>query len=127
MEKLVKLLIEKDWYDDVEYKIQSDWWYMFWCDGMAYREERICSKKFWFIERLVKNDKINKYKLEQEAMSWFNDESPVYWKDIRTDRLIMMLSVSNSPIKDLIYYLGKEDEDYIKPWWYKLVFNAKKQ
>lgn len=88
--------------------------------------EQVMSKNFWFIERLVENDYINMDRVERDATSYFTDESPVYWNEIWTARLIMMLSVSNFPIKDLIYYLGKEDEHYIKPWWYKLVFNDKK-
>jgi hypothetical protein len=31
-----------------------------------------------FCKWLVKNDKIDLDKVEQEAMSWFDDESPVY-------------------------------------------------
>jgi len=91
MEKLNTLLQDyKNWllneYDLKEY--ESDW--------KSFKE---------LVQRLVKNDKIDLDKVEQEAMSWFDDESPVYWKDIRTARLIMMLSVSNNPISDLVYYL----------------------
>ena len=125
MEKLVELLNEYDGYWDYN----EDYWpYMPWMDRDAYWYHKyyIISKEYWFIERLVENDYINMNKVERDAISYFTDESPVYWDKIWTTRLIMMLSVSNSPIKDLIYYLGKEDEHYTEHWWYKLVFNAKK-
>lgn len=141
MEKLVKLLNEyvKDKYGiSWSYELEIDdetgeptWWIIdssedYFEVTSYYITMKIISKRFWFIERLVENDYINMDKVERDAISYFTDESPVYWNEIWTDRLIMMLSVSNFPIKDLIYYLGKEDEHYTEHWWYKLVFNAKK-
>ena len=118
MEYLVMLL---DIYEEEVLMTHYIWDKIKWKDAVY-----LISKEFWFIERLVKNDYINMDRVERDAINYFTDESPVYWDKIWTDRLIMILSVSNSPIKDLIYYLGKEDEHYTKPWWYKLVFNAKK-
>ena len=109
MEKLIELLKQKDWYENVDYQKQSDWWYMFWIDGIAYREERICSKRFWFIKWLVENNKIDFSKLEK---IWY--EKTVYgdywqYREIveypEYISLLMLLSISNSPIEDLISYL----------------------
>ena len=113
MEYLVMLL---DIYEEEVLMKHYIWDKIIWKDAVY-----LISKEFWFIERLVENDYINMDKVERDAISYFTDESPVYWNEIWTDRLIMMLSVSNNPIKDLIYYLGKEDEH----WWYKLVLNTK--
>ena len=120
MEKLVELLneYEKSKYGiSWSYELEIDdetgeptWWIIdssedYFEVTSYYITMKIISKRFWFIERLVKNDKIDLYKVEQEAMSWFTDESPVYWDEIWTERLIMMLSVSNNSISDLVYYL----------------------
>ena len=107
MEKLLNLLNEyesESWIlkDKDIVKIGCD---DYWLPCTDSYKQCIISKSYWFIDWLVKNDKIDLDKVEQEAMGWFDDESPVYWKDIRTARLIMMLSVSNNPISDLVYYL----------------------
>lgn len=80
--------------------------------------ERITSKKFWFIKWLVDNDKIDR--------SWFNYRN-IYMSDYWSvddiflafekweqgilydfeleDTLLMLLSISDTPIEDLISYL----------------------
>lgn len=109
MEKLVELIKIKDWYEDVSYRKQSDWWYMFWLDGKAIREEWIYSKRFWFIKWLVENDKVDLDKLEK---IWY--EKIIYWYDWQYREiveyskykcLLMLLSISDTPIEDLISYL----------------------
>ena len=97
MENLIMLL---DDYEERIVGVHSVW------DKINDKETAwIISKKFWFIEQLIKRNQIDLDKVKQEAMSWFTDESPVYWNEIWTDRLIMILSVSNNPISDLVYYL----------------------
>lgn len=59
----------------------------------------IISKKFWFIKWLVKNNKIN----EEELQFLWCDDMQIYYKDY--ERIIMMLSISNDPLKDLIKLL----------------------
>lgn len=78
-----------------------EWLNMYWW----YAKARIISKQFWFIERLVKTNKIDLEGIEQRAIEFFYDESPVRWKEIRAERLIMMLSVQYNPIDFLISYL----------------------
>lgn len=73
-------------------------------------ETVLISKKFEFIKRLVENNKINfsiipnkikeiwiPMKINWEIKYWF-DSSDYYW-------LLMLLSISDNPISDLISYL----------------------
>lgn len=69
----------------------------------------LISHRFWFIEWLVKNDKINFYKLEK---IWYEKTICEYdwqYKEIVKysdyESLLMMLSISNTPIADLVSYL----------------------
>lgn len=56
----------------------------------------IISKDFGFIKRLVDNDKIDLLQLDNRiALSEFN----------KVERVLMALSISSSPIDDLISYL----------------------
>jgi len=56
----------------------------------------IISKQFWFIKWLVENDKIDTKKAKEwEIMLSRNDEENIIWK----------LSISDTPIDDLISYL----------------------
>lgn len=64
-----------------------------------YNTYEIISKKFWFIKWLVKNNKIN----EEELQFLWCDDMQIYYKDY--ERIIMMLSISNDPLKDLIKLL----------------------
>ena len=57
------------------------------------------SKQFWFIERLVKKNKIDISKLSRESDMWFGD------KYEREESLLMLLAISDNPIEDLISYL----------------------
>lgn len=122
MEKLIELLNEYQKelnekegnnYEIFERKLNGDsirmndlddpyeWLNMYWW----YAKARLISKQFWFIKRLIQNDKIDLKGIEQRAMYYFDDESPVRWKEIRTERLIMMLSIQDNPIEDLIGFL----------------------
>ena len=112
MNKLIELLKLKDWYNHIIWKKQSDWWYMFWLDDMACREERLLGKKFWFIKRLVDNDKIDLEEYKNE--SGLYTLKVIYWTDhyidlltnkVNSDFLLMLLSISDTPIEDLISYL----------------------
>jgi len=107
MEKLIELLENWDW-RNVTYNKQSDWGYMFWLGDLALREERICSKKFWFIKWLVENDKIRDLdKLEYvywiEMVRHWTEE--LYTAYSLYENLLMLLSISDTPIEDLISYL----------------------
>ena len=68
-------------------------------------ERMVISKSFWFIKRLVENKKIDRDKFEIEYTDKQTLED-VYIAWAKQDELlIMLLSISNSPIEDLISYL----------------------
>ena len=91
MEKLIELLNE--------YENTDNWenWYQ-----VEFRESKIISKKFWFIKWLVENDKIDLMKLKK----WIEDNKfyCAKWGKI-TNMLLMLLSISDTPIEDLLLYL----------------------
>lgn len=68
-----------------------------------YRE--LTSKESWLIQWLMNKEKINQDELENVAMGWFDDESPVYSTPLWTDRLIMILSVEDNPMEVLVSLL----------------------
>lgn len=112
MEKLLKLLNE--------YNIELHWVDRAYKDGfnLGYEQEYmrdfrvayLISKSFWFIKRLVDNDKIDKRKV-------FDGERKTCWELVEKDiddfldevnlreRLLMLLAISENPIEDLISYL----------------------
>ena len=100
MDKLLELLKLKDWYEHIIWKKQSDWWYMFWLDDIAYREERILGKKFWFIQWLVDNDKIDLQQLERKLLKIWIYKNIWYY-----EWLLMLLSIQDNPIEFLISIL----------------------
>jgi len=100
MEKLIMLI---DIYEEEVVWVHSVW------DKIIDKDEaRIISKQFWFIKRLVENDKIdfdkrptrNKYRLQQ-----YKTELWWYGKIDEYSELLMLLSISDNPIEDLIRYL----------------------
>lgn len=120
MEKLIELLNEYENRDDdqqIEWRIwEWDKWengkvrwivndvYMWWVSELV-----VCSAYYWFIEWLVENDKIETNKLKK---IWY--EKTIYWYDWQYreiveysdyESLLMMLSISNTPIADLVSYL----------------------
>jgi len=124
MEKLIELLLEckpqihylgkpKGVYDK---KYGIGWYKREWDIGWWFSEELIISKKFWFIKRLVDNDKIDLRKLKNIYMSdyWSSDDIflaydkweqwIIYIVDYY-ESLLMQLSISDNPIQDLVLYL----------------------
>lgn len=64
----------------------------------------IISKKFWFIQRLVENDKIDFGKVNKKEKSEQVDIC-IYWKcwnEENTDWVLMLLSIQDNPIDFLI-------------------------
>ena len=68
-------------------------------NGCSFCVEFVLSKRYRFIKRLVKNNKIDLSKLWKKSYMWFGD------KYTREASLLMILSISNTPIKDLISML----------------------
>ena len=118
MEKLIELLNEyetpRSW---VVYKSYDDYdWFFYWVDcdwetEISWSDSIICSKKFWFIKWLVENDKIDRDKKEIEksdydiTFTWALTMDKKSDLDIMVDTLLMLLSISDTPIEDLILYL----------------------
>ena len=110
MEKLIKLLNEYA-------KVLGIWDYVWWhnketVENSAY----IFTKKFWFIEWLVENDKIDtdvyktvysgdldKRKTLTMSSGW--DEFYQVTEHWAYESLLMLLAISDTPIDDLISYL----------------------
>ena len=109
MEKLIELLNEytkkekfwiiwKLWEDPIwVYWYVNDKYWLWWASKLV-----IIPKEYWFIKWLVENDKIN-------TESW-----PLYWFHfIMSNRqpysfyetILMLLSISDTPIEDLLLYL----------------------
>lgn len=109
MEKLIELLNEyndnKEWVRIWFIKtIDIDWAptpYELDKSDLLRWEDKIISKKYWFIEWLVDNNKLNFYK-------WKMLENPIWsnnYDDCDYLELIQWLAISDTPIDDLIYYL----------------------
>lgn len=73
--------------------------------NVAYKSaiREIVSKDYWFIKRLVDKNMIDLFKMPKKFEEiWF-----FWWVANRT---VMLLSMSDNPIEDLIYYLMDKDE-----------------
>lgn len=72
--------------------------YMWWVSELV-----VCSAYYWFIKWLVENDKVKiPHELDElPAMYWYDYDSV----ECKADRLLMLLSISDTPIEDLILYL----------------------
>jgi hypothetical protein len=93
MEKLVMLL---DIYEEEVVGVHSVW------EHITEKDEAwIISKKFWFIQWLVENDKIDLDKVKEKI--WLERElydRMLYWYK-EEDFLIMILSIEDEPIRFL--------------------------
>jgi hypothetical protein len=79
---------------------------MVWDYWMSDRIEAVViSKKFWFIERLVKNDKIDDkvYSDFEEKVVHDTDSMPntIYWLDWNIAVIYMLLSIQDNPLEYL--------------------------
>ena len=105
IEKLIELLNE---YGKEKWSPFDEWWFdsknELFCKWLSsrYSAVMIISKKFWFIEWLVQNDKIDftrEWKLSSDLVALFER------KEDNAEWLIALLAVSDEPISDLISYL----------------------
>lgn len=103
MEKLIDLLNEYSW---------KEFWSLSWwaieCDedrdSYKYLDTFIISKKYWFIKWLVVNNKIDWRKLRWKSSEISEACLRVYqWREYES--LLMLLSISSSPLNDLIQLL----------------------
>ena len=104
MEKLIELLNEYgneicnhwgDYQTDMDFTDRDTYWYL--------------SKKFWFIKWLVENDKIDLWEKlfnltkndNRKSIICDLDNNDFSWEDT----FLMLLSISDTPIEDLVSYL----------------------
>ncbi len=84
----------------------DDWqWFYYWLKKYLY--ETIISKKFKFIKRLVKNNKIDldiaREKLWIPCCVWYGSWRIIAVNDVEDyKQILMLLSISNKPIDNLI-------------------------
>lgn len=93
MDKLIELL-SRYGKDDDWCLVRVEW------NVRKIDEMLIISKQYWFIKWLVDNDNINR-----EEIKYSNLYIPLEKDFNKDDRLIMLLSISDTPIDDLISYL----------------------
>ena len=112
MEKLIKLLNEYSKLKEERY-LWEEW------KPIRTRKEyeleypieriRIISRQYWFIKWLVDNDKIDTFQLaiyiEYHSDYRFVANRALIDKNVDEDHLLMLLSISDTPIDDLISYL----------------------
>ena len=120
--KLIGLLNEyetpQSWVVFKSYDNYDGTFYWVDCDGeteIAWSDSLICSKKFWFIKWLVENDKIDTSKANDKNLNGYEIELRIRAvKELVADseektvlylNLLMLLSISDTPIEDLISYL----------------------
>lgn len=113
MEKLIELFrdyVDNHWTDtkdiEREYWVIDYWqWFQYWTREYLY--EVIISKKFWFIKWLVENDKIDRDEIiiNSDFMPIAFDRKWEKYEWSEEKQLLMLLSISDTPIEDLISYL----------------------
>ena len=132
IEKLIELLNEyeiekeKSEWVNVDYYVEFKWkwvweWYLnkwltrfdetdrwewdnlYWDTAVAY----LISKSFWFIKWLVENDKIDRDEIiiNSDFMPIAFDRKWEKYEWSEEKQLLMLLSISDTPIEDLISYL----------------------
>jgi hypothetical protein len=65
----------------------------------------LISKSFWFIKWLVENDKIDREQFYDKARNIITDFDLRWEYEWGCNEIIMLLSISDTPIEDLISYL----------------------
>ena len=120
MEKLIELLNEYEEKvkksDNIYYRY--DEWWLFFIEEYEVEWDKykrklyvhipiLISKSFWFIKWLVDNDKIDFKKFDGYSYNYL--ENPIWSDNYDTVRdyktIIQWLSISDTPIEDLISYL----------------------
>lgn len=103
MDKLIELLNEyEDWMVSWVKEYVEEFGVFVLNTEQMIEEEIIISKSFGFIWWLVQNDKIDFSNLKiSELTSW----TDLFYSFSETEVLLMLLSISDTPIEDLISYL----------------------
>jgi len=94
-----------DYYNERrEEKFWEKWHFKY---TMRFDHAHIISKKFWFIKWLVDNDKIDRDKIIEKSdfMPIVSNKVWDFLQPTEEQELLMVLSISDNPINDLITYL----------------------
>lgn len=111
--KLIELLNEYEPYiaSDGEHR-DNLWGYVYQWHSAIFPKEiwmlKIISKEYWFIKWLVENDKIDWLKFYGEnefTPIWVNAKSDIDQVYSVEEQILMVLSISDTPIEDLVSYL----------------------
>ena len=117
MKKLIELFkdyVENYWNDTkdptIDIGVIYDWQW-FYVGARFYSDEKVLSKKFWFIKWLVENVKIDfdnrdlkdRFMNEFERYPQFQNNTTN--REFNINGLLMLLSISDTPIEDLVSYL----------------------
>ena len=106
MEKLIELLNE---YEQEEWCWRLKYWKLHnkYYDDYDRKDEeiRLISKWYGFIKWLVENDKIDREKFYDKARDIISDFDLKWKYEWASNEVIMILSISDTPIEDLISYL----------------------
>ena len=114
MEKLIELLNEYEtphsWIVFKSYDNYDGTFYWVDIDGeteIAWSDSFICGKRFWWVEWLVENDKIDRDKnvLAFEFSSVYTYEGEDYEEHLKECKLLMLLSIQDNPIEFLVSIL----------------------
>jgi hypothetical protein len=114
IEKLGELLREYSYKNhDYHWALYVSWkveWSVAWTDHDISNEEMwmvIKSKEYWFIKWLVENDKIDRDEIiiNSDFMPIAFDRKWEKYEWSEEKQLLMLLSISDTPIEDLISYL----------------------
>lgn len=112
MEKLLNLLNEYQEERDSEYRfIWIEDWDFFTITSVLSTwlwAETVFSKKFRFIERLIKNDKINLWKIKKlyrKSNEHSTHTYPILYDYSYDESLLMLLSIQDNPVEFLVSIL----------------------
>jgi len=116
--KLLELLNEyetpRSWIVFKSYDDYDGTFYWVDIDGeteIAWSDSMICSKRFWWIARLVEQDKIDfeHMKWHWKIISYLTDEKDYKRNQIKEWVVLMLLSINEQPIELLCSIIKKED------------------
>ena len=109
MEKLIELLneYEKELNTGLNWRIDEKYWMLWRWLNLMWVDQYLISKHYWFIKWLVENDKIDRDEIiiNSDFMPIAFDRKWEKYEWSEEKQLLMLLSISDTPIEDLVSYL----------------------
>ena len=110
--KLIELLneYEIELNTGLRWRIDEKYWMLWRWLNLMWVDQYLISKHYWFIQWLVENDKIDldmiREKLWIPCCVWYGSWRIIAVNDVKDyGQVLMLLSISDKPIEDLILYL----------------------